>query len=53
MIVTPPSATFNLAIPNSAPLVGLELYAQAASLSSGINSLGVITSNRAKAHLGR
>jgi hypothetical protein len=48
-----PSASFPVAVPNSGILVGVTLFAQAATLSAGFNSLGAIASNGGRIEVGR
>jgi hypothetical protein len=48
-----PTAPFPVAVPNSSLLIGLALFAQAATLSGGFNSLGAIASNGGRIDVGR
>ncbi|GAB4146877.1 MAG: hypothetical protein Fur0037_14960 [Planctomycetota bacterium] len=43
--VSGPSVPYSLPIPNQASFAGLHVYAQAATLSAGFNSLGALSSN--------
>lgn len=44
-LMNSPIATYSLTVPNNAAFVGVSLFSQSASLVSGANALGVITSN--------
>jgi len=46
------SHTQNLSVPNSAGYIGIQLYAQSAPLTAGLNSAGILTSNAVCMHLG-
>jgi hypothetical protein len=43
--------TQSLPIPNNATYVGLQLFAQSASLVPGVNPLGLLTSNAIKSFI--
>jgi hypothetical protein len=40
-----PTTTHNITIPNSVVYAGLTVYSQSASLTPGVNALGLLTSN--------
>lgn len=53
LFVTPgPIATSALPIPNNTALLGLVLYSQAATFSSGFNALGILSSNGGEIRVG-
>jgi hypothetical protein len=46
-----PSVSQNVTIPNNNSLVGLQLFAQSATLKPGVNPLGVLTSNGIRSYV--
>ena len=52
LVIGGPTVNFGFGIPNATSYLGLRVYAQGGTFSSGFNSLGVIASNGGELHIG-